>query len=130
MTALTTEFEQGFTKVLRSRVAAVPHGGMGALDSHPSRRPKQDGRSPPCRHRRDLYPGPERSSRWPGGLRQQHEPASPRAVNPGDHGERAFRNGLSRPLAHTARRANIMYSPLFAPAIAVSLIVARTAILE
>jgi hypothetical protein len=68
MTALSNEFEQQFTKVLRSRLAAVPRGVIGALDPHPSRRPEQDARSPPCRHRRDLSPDTER---YPAGRRTQ-----------------------------------------------------------
>jgi len=104
MTALNTEFEQKFTKVLRSRVTAVPRGVMGALDPHPNRRPEQDGRSPPCRHRRDLSPGTERLPRRPGGLRQQLEPHHSAHPSPGTTASAHSENGPSQPLADTVRR--------------------------
>jgi hypothetical protein len=73
MTVLRAEFEQKFSKVLKSRAATAPRGAMRALDPHPERRPEQDGRSPPRRRRRDLSPGSERLSRRPGPLGQRLE---------------------------------------------------------
>jgi hypothetical protein len=104
MTALNTEFEQKFIKVLRSRVAAVPRGVMGALDPHPNRRLEQDGRSPPCCHRRDLSPDTERLSRRPGRLWQQLEPHHSAQPSPGTTASAHSENGPGQPLADTVRR--------------------------
>jgi hypothetical protein len=54
MAALTAEFEQKFIEVLISRAVTTLRLAAGALDPHPSRRPYQDGYSPPRGQRRDL----------------------------------------------------------------------------
>jgi hypothetical protein len=104
MTVLTAEFEQKFTEVLTSRAVAVPCGATRALGPHPDRRPEQDGRSPPRRHRRDLSPGTERLPRRPTGLRQQlelHHTAQPSRGSKST--SRRTENGPGQPSADTIR---------------------------
>jgi hypothetical protein len=104
MAALRTEFEQRFTEVLTSRAVAAPRGAMRALDPHPGRRPEQDGRSPPRRHRRDPSPATERLPRRPGGLRQQlelHDTARP--SRGAKSASRRTGNGSSQPPVDTIR---------------------------
>jgi hypothetical protein len=73
MTELKTEFEQKFNEV-RSRWAATgPRRAVEAVDLYSGRRPEEDGRSPPRRHRQDPSPETERLLRRPGELRQQLE---------------------------------------------------------
>lgn len=105
MTALRAEFEQRFSKVLRSRAATAPRGAMRALDPHPERRPEQDGRSPSRHRRRDLSPGSEHLSRRPGPLGQQLEVHH--AAQPGRGAKLASRpteNGPGQPPVDTIRK--------------------------
>jgi hypothetical protein len=104
LTAPTTEFEQKFTEVLRSRAATAPCRVIREPHPHPSRRLAQDGRFPPCRHRRDLSLDTERLRRRPSGLRQPrelHYSAQPRR---GTTASRHTRNGPGQPLVDTIRR--------------------------
>lgn len=104
MTVLRAEFEQKFSKVLRSRAATAPRGVMRALDPHPERRPEQDGRSPPRCRRRDLSPGSERLSRRPGPLGQRLE-VHHTGVDPGPLEQLPAENTarLTTPPARTGR---------------------------
>ena len=105
MAVLRAEFEQKFTEVLTSRAITALRVAVGALDPHPSRRPEQDGRSPPRGHQRHLSPDTERLPRRPGGLRRQLE--SHHTAQPGWRTRSAGRrtgNGPGQPRAGAIRR--------------------------
>jgi hypothetical protein len=105
MTVLRAEFEQRFSRVLKSRAATASRGTMQALDPHPERHPEQDGRSPPRRHRRDLSPGPERLFRRPGPLEHRLEAHHTAQSSRGAKlASRQTGNGPGQPPVDTIRR--------------------------
>lgn len=105
MAVLGAEFEQKFTEVLTSRAVTALRVAAGALDPSPSRRPEQDGRSPPRGHQRHLSPDTARLPRRPGGLRRQLE--SHHTAQPSRRTKSAGRrtgNGPGQPRVGAIRR--------------------------
>jgi len=106
MSALKTEFEQRFNQVQPPWAATAPRRAVEAVDLYSGRRPEEDGRSPPRRHRRDPSPETEWLLRRPVEPRQQlelHHTAQPsrgtKATSrrtedgPGQHLARTIRGG-------------------------------------